>query len=164
LRTPECYAAIGRVLGRAKRADFRVVHVSIQRNHLHFIIEAGDAEARTAGMRSLGGSLARAINRARGRTGKLFAYRYHATAIASPRQMFNTLDYVLNNWRKHREDRGSRAYLDRYSSAIAFDGWECSFATPASYAPLPVRPATTWLLRVGWRRHGTIDSRHHPRA
>ena len=161
LRTPTCYAAIRDALAK-HREDVRIVHVSIQANHLHLLVEARDAVALTTGLRSVGVLLAREINRASARTGKLFAYRYHATAITSPRQMFNTLAYVLNNWRKHREDRGSTAYLDRYSSAIAFDGWEVAFATPIGYEPLPVQGATTWLLRVGWRRHGTIHSHHCP--
>jgi len=163
LRTPTCYAAIRDALA-TPRDDFRIAHISIQANHLHLIVEARDAVALASGMRAVGVSLAREINRASGRTGKLFAYRYHATAITSPRQMFNTLAYVLNNWRKHREDRGSSAYLDRYSSAIAFDGWEIVFAIPVGYEPLPVRCATTWLLQSGWRRYGSIHSHLCPKA
>ena len=161
LRTLACYAAIRFVLART-RDDFRIVHLSIQKNHLHFIIEATDRIALTRGMRSVGVSLAHAIGRATGHRGKVFAYRFHATAITSPRQMHNTLAYVLNNWRKHREDRDSTAYLDRYSSALAFDGWELRFAIPTDYLPLPVSVARTWLASVGWRRHGIIDSHRCP--
>jgi len=148
----------------AARAAFRIVHGSLQRNHLHLIVEAGDRESLWRGMQSFEISLARRINRACGRRGKLFAHRYHATPIRSPRQARNALAYVLNNWRHHREDRGSAAALDRFSSAIWFDGWVAStrFAVPCDYAPLPVAAAETWLLTVGWRRHPLIDWREVP--
>ena len=143
----------------AARAAFRIVHLSLQQNHLHLLVEANDRESLSRGMQSFEISLARRINRACERRGKLFAHRYHATAIRSPRQARNALAYVLNNWRHHREDRGTGAALDRFSSAIAFDGWIGStwFAVPADYTPLPVAAAETWLLTVGWRRHAAIS-------
>jgi len=75
---------------------------------------------------------------------------------------------VLNNWRRHREDAASvkaaDAYVDPYSTAIAFDGWKGfgRFAVPPGYTPLPSSEPTTWLLRVGWRKHGDIDVRGVP--
>jgi REP element-mobilizing transposase RayT len=143
----------------AARAAFPIVHLSLQHNHLHLLVEADDRQSLSRGMQSFTISLARRINRACGRRGKLFAHRYHATAIRSPRQARNALAYVLNNWRHHREDRGCRAALDRFSSAIAFDGWITStrFAVPADYTPLPVAAAETWLLTTGWRRRPRIS-------
>ena len=167
LRRRKVYEAVRRALRVvAVRHAFRVVHVSIQHNHLHLLVEADDGPALSRGMQGLDISLARRINRACGRRGKLFAHRYHATAITSPRQTRNALAYVLNNWRRHREDRdtGSKAALDRFSSAIVFDGWIAAtrFAIPEGYTPLPVARAKTWLLRIGWRRHAAIDWREVP--
>jgi REP element-mobilizing transposase RayT len=164
LRRGKTYDAIRRALQRTLgETAFRVVHTSIQRNHLHFLIEADHAEALSHGMRSLAIMAARAINRVLGRSGKVFAYRYHATAISSPRQTRNALAYVLNNWRRHDEDEGSeaahRAALDPYSTAIHFRGWrEGVFGVPAGFEPLPSAVPETWLLRVGWERHGPISA------
>ena len=143
----------------AEKAWFRIVHVSLQRNHLHLLVEADDRESLTRGMQSFEISLARRINRACGWRGKLFAHRFHATAIRSPRQARNALAYVLNNWRHHGEDRATDAALDRFSSAVSFDGWVEStwFAIPIDYTPLPIAPAETWLLTKGWRRHPAIS-------
>ena len=105
LRCPEVYACVERALRKiSSRLDFRVVHVSIQRNHLHFIIEATNNAALESGMRALAISLAKRINRVLDRTGKVFEFRYHALALTSPRQTRNALAYVLNNWRRHNED------------------------------------------------------------
>ena len=169
LRKANTFAAIRaamRTIGA--KLDFRVVHASIQKNHLHFLVEAADRHALTHGMQALAISLARRINVSCGRRGKVFAHRYHATTITNPLQARNTLAYVLNNWRRHREDqqneRSRTAMLDPYSTALAFDGWrEASVWTPPDFDPLPsVRPET-WLLRIGWRFHPLISVREVPR-
>jgi hypothetical protein len=78
----------------------------------------------------------------------------------------HVLAYVLNNWRRHRDDfangRMLTAYLDEYSSAFGFDGWTMTFARPRDYEPLPVSAPETWLLRAGWRRYGLIDPHECP--
>ena len=109
---------------------------------------------------------ARAINGDWGSCGKVFTYRYHASQIRTARYARHALAYVLNNWRRHREDfangRMLTANLDEYSSALRFDGWTRTFARPRDYEPFPVSPAKTWLLRDGWRRYGLIDPHECP--
>jgi hypothetical protein len=114
-------------------------------------------------MQSLAINAARALNDELGREGKLFAFRYHATQITTTWQARNALNYVLNNWRKHREDletpRAMQARLDPYASGLAFNGWagRSAFAIPPGYEPLAVSRPSTWLLSTGWARHGRID-------
>ena len=166
LRTGKMYKAIREVLrDYLGREDFRVCHLSIQKNHLHFLIEATNRAALTRGMQSLVSRAAHALNRANhgGRNGEVFRYRYHSTQITTARQARNTLAYVLNNWRKHREDASSveafNANLDPYASGISFDGWRgvTRFREHEGYVPLPVSPPRTRLLRSDWRRYGEID-------
>ena len=171
LRRGPMYRAIRRALKHVLGEHaFRVVHMSIQHNHLHFLVEADDKAALSHGMRSLTITAARAINRELGRKGRVFAYRYNAKPITNPRQMRNALAYVLNNWRRHHEDLRSpaarQARIDPYSTAIHFDGWKetSRFAMPDGYEPLRSAEAQTWLLRVGWRRHGPISVYEEPGA
>ena len=67
------------------------------------------------------------------------------------------LAYVLNNWRRHREDvttvGAQNALIDPYSTAWAFDGWLDLDEVP-DWERLPSAEPRTWLLRVGWRRGG----------
>jgi REP element-mobilizing transposase RayT len=165
LRRGPIYRAIARALQHTlAEAGFRVPHTSIQHNHLHFLVEADDKAALSHGMRSLTITAALAINRACGRRGRVFEYRYSAKPITNPRQMRNALAYVLNNWRRHKEDLRSpaagRSRLDPYSTAIRFDGWRETpqLAVCDDYEPLPAAEPITWLLRVGWRRHGLISA------
>jgi REP-associated tyrosine transposase len=142
-------------------AEFRIVHISIQDDHLHLLIEAANKAALTFGMQSFAIRAARALNRAEGGCGKVFAQRYHATQITSTHQARHALAYILNNWRKHMQDwsngRQRRAQLDEFSSAVSFHGWTKRFAVPNGHEPLPVSPPSTWLLKRGWTRHGAID-------
>ena len=163
LRTGRTYDVIRRVLKLyLGLAEFRVVHASIQHNHLHFLVEAKDRAALTSYLQSLGGRLARAINADLGRCGKVFVYRYHATQITTARHARNAISYVLNNWRRHREDwadkRAWDAKLDPYASGVSFAGWNrCRFKIPDGYDPLPVSAPRTSLLRDDWQRFGLID-------
>jgi REP element-mobilizing transposase RayT len=163
LRKGQTYRAIRKSIVKCLgNQSFRVCHVSIQASHVHFLVEASDSRALSAGMQRLNIVTARAINRSLGRRGSVFAFRYHATPIKSPKQARHCLAYVLNNWRRHDEDesceRARFAKLDPYASGLAFDGWAAPrFETPADFVPLSVDEPTTWLLRVGWRQHGLID-------
>ncbi|HUQ08192.1 MAG TPA: transposase [Kofleriaceae bacterium] len=170
LRTAHGFAAIRRAVAVCMaRQDFAIVHTSIQGNHLHLIVEADDKRALANGVRAFMISATRAINRWRGRKGRVFAARYHSTIIGSPRQARNALAYVMNNWRRHREDSTGaaqrRAHIDPYSSGVLFDGWlefEGRARVPDGYEPLPVRRARSWLLTVGWRKHPRIGLREVP--
>jgi len=117
-------------LTTARREDFRIVHLSIQRTHVHLIVEAADKRALASGMKGFQISAAKHLNAAssRGNTGPrrrgpVFPDRYHAEIITTPRQARNTLTYVMNNFRKHREDQTapmSTWKLDWFSSAVMF--------------------------------------------
>ena len=167
LRRGAIYHALRRVLKRyLGRTDFRVVHLSIQHDHLHLLVEAADAHALTRGMQSFAINAARAINASDGGCGNVFAYRYHASQIKTARYARSALAYVLNNWRKHQLDYehpvARRAKLDPYSSALAFQGWTEAFVAPQGYVVLPVSPPRTRLLARDWDRYGRIHPREIP--
>jgi REP element-mobilizing transposase RayT len=162
LRTRDWYTLIRAQMNHfLGREDFRIVHGSIQNTHLHFLVEAKHKRALTLGMQSLTIRLAHALSQSG--VGKVFADRYNAVQIRTPRQARNSLAYVLNNWRRHREDFGSGkrscAPIDPYSTAVSFTGWSKPprFTLPAGYVPLPTSPPQTTLLRFEWKRFGLID-------
>jgi REP element-mobilizing transposase RayT len=138
------------------KAAFRVVHFSIQTNHLHLIVEASDKEALSRGMQGLTVRMARAVNRALGGRGTVFADRYHAHELKTPRETRAALLYVLQNWAKH--GRGGK--FDPCSSALWFDGW--SERPPRGKEPSVVTAPRTWLVTTGWRRHGLIKPGERP--
>jgi REP element-mobilizing transposase RayT len=167
LRTKRVVREIEQSLAPAcERGSFRVVHYSIQSDHGHFIVEATGREALGRGMKSLAARFARAVNRALARRGPVLAERYHLRVLRSPRQVRNALAYVLLNLRRHvAKRRGLGALrgdaLDPASSARWFDGWSGRGPVPRD-PPRPVAPPHTWMLRVGWRRHGLISPAEVP--
>jgi hypothetical protein len=113
-------------------------------------------------MQGLTVRLARTLNRALGRKGSLFAERYHARALRTPRVVKHALRYVLLNARHHAAAHGERlpsTWIDPFSSSPWFDGW----ARPIDRReprirellaqPSPTAAATNWLLTDGWWRH-----------
>jgi hypothetical protein len=116
-------------------------------------------------MKSLGARFARAVNRSFRRVGPVLAGRYHLRLLSGPRQVRNALAYLLLNARKHLGARAPRrAVLDPASSGRFFDGWSRGpgSAVPPRASLVPVARPRTWLLRVGWRRHGLIDPAEVP--
>ncbi len=152
-----------------ERRGFRVVHYSVQRNHLHLIVESAGKEALGRGMKAISARVARAAQRAFGLSGSVLHGRYHLRILRTPREVRHALAYVLLNARKHwRERHGATPPigLDAASSGRWFDGWR---RVPGSREPPPdvleepdVAPSRTWLLSVGWRRHGLVDPAELP--
>jgi REP element-mobilizing transposase RayT len=144
------------------RQDFRLVHLSLQGNHIHLVCEADSRTALTRGIQAFKISFARRLNRAIGHRGAVFSDRYHEEVLTSPRQVRHCLNYVLNNWRRHREDRGATYRVDPYSTGIHFPGWSERRDQPPPVIPpdievLPSTPPRTWLLAESWKRSAPIS-------
>jgi REP element-mobilizing transposase RayT len=166
-------------LTTAVREDFRIVHLSLQRTHIHLLVEASDKGALASGMQGFQISAAKHLNAAisKGvpgprRRGTVFPDRYHAEIITSPTQARHAISYV-DNWRKHEEDRRapmSGWTIDWFSTAVLFPGWAeygdeaFLWRGPPTYDPLIVYQPRTWLLRAGWRKAGPISCREVPSA
>jgi REP element-mobilizing transposase RayT len=164
LREHELFIEVRRALvaGR-ERFGFRLVHFSVQRDHLHLLAEAAHRRALSRGVQGLSVRVARAINRRLQRHGKVFADRYQARALKTPRAVRWALRYVLLNVRKH--ERGAWGvpfgFVDGCSSAAWFEGFarppelifgarQCRQEFRARHGlESPVVAARTWLLAVG---------------
>jgi hypothetical protein len=144
-----------------ERLGVRLVHFSVQSNHVHLLVEADDHHALSRAMQGLATRLAKRLNHRLERQGAVFADRYHARALKTPLEVRRALVYVLHNYRRHTVAPGRPSGFDPLSTAPYFDGFASSIAHPPSTAPPGVRPAAlprTWLLRIGWRRHGLLGA------
>ncbi len=137
LRRKSAYRVLERAFAAGgERFGFRLIHFSVQINHIHLLAEAEDRRALARGMQGLSIRIARGLNRLWRRTGKVFVDRYHDHILGTPTEVRNALRYVLHNVQRH----GIRfvGSLDPFTSA---DGWTIRL-------PLP----RTWLLARGWQR------------
>jgi hypothetical protein len=154
------FPVVRRALASSSRADFRILEFSVQQDHIHLIAEAEHGRALSTGLRGLAIRLARAVNRMLGRRGQVWADRYHARALTTPRAVRHALVYVLMNFRKHLH---TATEIDPCSSAPWFTAW-CAPRTAARIGPPPVAVARSWLARVGWRRYGLIGADERPKS
>lgn len=140
LRARATFLAILAAFAAAKeRSGLRLVHYSVLGNHLHLIVEAADRDALSREIHGLAIRLARAINRAQERRGRVFADHYFEHPLRTPAEARHAIRYVEENQRLHelRAGRPAPAGVDPCSSAAR---------------DAPVSAPRTWLLRLGWRR------------
>jgi putative transposase len=142
-----------------KKGEFRICQFSIQGNHIHLMCEAASNAALASGIQGWSIRVARGINKHCNRTGKVFEDRYHVEIVRTPKQCRAALCYVLQNARRHGVRLDSAFHgMDPFSSAWWFDGWTNPRWRDGLGPPelRTVADPQTWLLRVGWRRHGLI--------
>src|SRR5262245_34196323 len=154
LRADDTHALLKENFGAGSSETFRVIEYSVQSNHLHAIVEANDERGLSCGMNGLATRISRGLNRLWKRAGRVFDDRYHARILRCPRAVRIALIYVINNARKHGAWRARMP--DVYSSAPSFDGWKRGEGKAAESSPRPLERARTWLLSIGWKRHGLI--------
>src|SRR5215831_9655579 len=155
LREQSLFDCVRRQIRAAQQRFLRIVHFSVQSNHLHLLVEAGDRGRLSAGMKGFGVRLARNLNRCLRTRGRVVGDRYHARALTTPREVRNALVYVLCN---HKKQGQRRTLVDRCSSASLFEGWSDRRWIPeARGSPSwALAPAETWLMKSGWKRWGGL--------
>lgn len=160
LRRSETWGVIVKCMQRARgRFGMSVTDYSVMGNHLHLFVETTGGDSLSRGMRGLVARLVKRLNAHFGRTGKLFADRFHARILSTPLEVRRALAYVLLNYRKHAARVGRRIapkWLDPRSSSAAFTGWEDPITSVDTMKDFGTSPPRTWLRRTGWRRHGLL--------
>ena len=164
LRGRTLWAAVRRSFVHGCKMDrFRIIHFSVQGRHIHTICEAANRRELSRGVQGFKIRIARAVNRACGRQGTVFADRYHERIVTNPTQCRHTIAYVLLNGRHHAYEENAsypKNRIDPCSSAVCFTGWTIAHPRPWARTPAdpgedpPVSTPRTWLLRGGWRRGG----------
>jgi len=119
-----------------ERFGFRLIHYSVQSNHVHLIVEAKDRRAPSRGMQGLSIRVAKGLNPLWRRSGKVFADRYHDHVLRTPTEVSTALRYVLGNAWRH----GTR-YVDGVDPFTSADAASVALPGPR-----------TWSLGWGWRR------------
>lgn len=164
--------AIMHQLARASRigSGIRVVHFSIQDDHLHLMLEGTSAQHLSRQAQKLFSRIALAVNAVVGRRGSLFRDRHHRRELETPTEVRRALVYILFNSRKHagadslgNPESGIFRWFDPLTSAAWFDAWSSRAGPPPDAAArvreryghvAPVTNPDTWLAREGWQRAG----------
>jgi REP element-mobilizing transposase RayT len=81
--------------GGANRFGFKLVHYSVQGNHVHLLVEAQDDKALSRGMNGLGVRVAKGLNRVMRRHGKVLDDRYHGHSLRTPTEVYTSTVAVI---------------------------------------------------------------------
>lgn len=139
IRNKSSLKLLKRAIANARSYGLRIVHFSMQSNHLHFIIEADNNDILTTGMRSLTITFAKGIGR-----GKVQVERYHLHVLKGLQETKNAINYVLLNKQKH--EKGTCSTVDEYTSIYGM------YSLMKTYAKL-----NKITLKIGHLIKHTID-------
>jgi hypothetical protein len=85
-RSGRVFPAVQRSLAAAHKSAFRVVHFSVQIDHVHLVVEGDDQTSLVRGLQGLAVRCAKAINRAVRRRGRVWRADITRTRCARPRR------------------------------------------------------------------------------
>ena len=159
LRSWDGGAVITEAIAKAHREGFRVIHFSIQVDHVHLLVEAHGKQELARGMQGLTCRIARGLNKRWGTRGSMFAGRFHDVVLRSMRAVYNALRYVLCNHNRHGVFL-SRVEPDIFSSGHDFDGWS-DHAWDGEPPRWTRKPG--WLIRNAVERYGRFPVSYTPR-
>lgn len=163
LRAASLAPVVSAAIGRAnRRAGFRVLHLCLLGSHVHLICAADGPAALANGMKSVNGTIAKAINRELGRKGQVIASRYDLHVLRTKAEVRNAVRYVLRNAEHHglhdawpgSRGRGSLGAPrpDPLSTAVWFPYWaERELLVASNQIPASVvRPAECHLMKLAF--------------
>lgn len=111
IRTKDCLKLLKKAIVNSRAMGLKVIHFSMQTNHVHLIIEAENNKILTKGMRSLTITFAKGLRR-----GRVQLERYHLHVLRTLRESRNAIHYVLFNQQRH--DKKIVSVIDEYSSIM----------------------------------------------
>ena len=112
IRNKPCLKLLRRGIINARKQGLRILHYSLQTNHIHLIIEADNNEILSSGMRALTITFAKGL-----KMGRVQLERYHLHVLRGVRETRNAIYYVLFNRQKHENGKLSR--IDAYTSVLS---------------------------------------------
>lgn len=114
IRNKLCLRLLKRAILNSRPHGLKVIHFSLQYNHVHLIVEAESNAILTTGMRSLTVSFAKGL-----KMGKVQMERYHLHVLKSVQETRTAVLYVLFNKQKH--EKGTYSKIDEYSSILMME-------------------------------------------
>lgn len=116
IKTKKILKALHHAIKRARLKELKIIHYTLEHNHLHLLVEASDNLILHKGMQALGITLSKAINKIKKLKGGVYKHRYHFRKLNSRRELINVLYYIFKNGIKHKR---TLSMIDPYNSLVA---------------------------------------------
>lgn len=91
-----------RGIANARKQKLRIIHFTLEYDHIHLLIEADNNLILGKGMKALGVTLAKGVNRLKKQKGDVYKHRYHFRKIENLIQYKRVLNYIFTNGIKHK--------------------------------------------------------------
>ncbi|MBL6991266.1 MAG: transposase [Bacteriovoracaceae bacterium] len=165
LRTKIRFKIIKQAIRKARIKGLKIIHFCIQTTHIHLLIESESKQELGTGMQSFCTSIARSLNNALKRRGRVFRDRYYLHVLKTPTEVKNALTYLFLNHAKHTRTPNK---FDPFSTLLVFnEKVKLGLSKVNTHSVFPDRhkrdrfkneltgllfPPTTWYLSEGWKR------------
>ncbi|MFA6238606.1 MAG: transposase [Bacteriovorax sp.] len=103
LRNKSIIKALHSSIKKARLIGLRVIHYTLEYDHVHLLIETESNVLLGKGMQSFGISFSKGINKIKGLKGQVFKTRYHFRKLKTPAEIKNAINYILGNSVKHKQ-------------------------------------------------------------
>lgn len=101
---------------RARIMGLKIVHYSLEHDHVHLYTECESNVILTKAMKAFGVSLAKNINKYFSSKGQVYKTRFHLRILKSASEVKNVINYILKNGIKHKR---ANSIFDPYNSSFA---------------------------------------------
>jgi len=111
IKNKDALKLLKRSIQNAQKMGLKVIHFSLQSNHVHLITEAENNKILTKGMRALTITFSKGLKK-----GRVQLERYHLHVLKTLRETKHAIRYVLFNEQKHSQKTFTK--VDGYSSVL----------------------------------------------
>lgn len=116
IQNKQILKGLHRAILKARRKGVRVIHYTLEYNHVHLLVEASNNLLLSKAMQSFGITFAKYINKVKRINGDVYKQRHHLRKINGPLDLKHVLHYIFYNGVKHKS---TNRILSVYNSAIA---------------------------------------------
>ncbi|MDO9181155.1 MAG: transposase [Bacteriovorax sp.] len=116
IKSKKILEALHHAIKRARLKKLKIIHYTLEYNHVHLLVECNDNNILHLGMQALGISFSKAINKIKSLSGGVYKHRYHFRKLATRRELKNVFHYIINNGKKHKR---ATSMIDPYNSLVA---------------------------------------------
>lgn len=139
--------ALHRAIMRARFKSLKVIHYTLEYNHVHLLVECASNYRLGRAMQAFGICFAKAINKAKLSKGTVYKHRYHLRKIRSAQDLKRVINYIFSNGIKHKR---TKSIIDPYNSSIA------EKRLTLLYPKLALKPST-FLMKLQFSLFGLLD-------
>ncbi|MFA6237633.1 MAG: transposase [Bacteriovorax sp.] len=118
LRSKSILKTLHTSIKKARHKGLRIIHYTLEYDHIHLLVESDNNETLGRGMQSFGISFSKGINKIKATSGKVFKTRYHFRKLMTPKEVKNAINYIFGNSIKHKN---AISVVSPYNSMIALE-------------------------------------------